>query len=150
MSEHAPESLWPDPIVFEPDGAIALLLRAQAELLGPKTGGLVVAVVETDADSSSTDEHGHADRLRHSLLLKLPSIKFFRYRLLSVTHGREQYPAIIQHGECTSVAHDEAGLLWFLARTLGASETALTIANLMSTAGVAVKLYAERTEEGRL
>jgi hypothetical protein len=81
------EDYWPDGIGATAQITPITVLKEQASNLGRKTANLVEATVRTSFEG---------DTLKHSLYLKVPTLKDYLYKLLSVTHAPNKiYPASV-------------------------------------------------------
>ncbi|MDQ2732226.1 MAG: hypothetical protein M3Y56_11250 [Armatimonadota bacterium] len=77
-------SLWPIDLVPDSDPDVPLsILRQQADLLGEKTGGQVIADVEMGSIMTG---------VMLDFVLLAPSLQNYRYRLFKVIHPLENYP----------------------------------------------------------
>lgn len=78
--------LWPQGIETHRVQSPVAILRSQAALLGAKTKNLVQAEVTRKEDSA---------QFVYKLMLIAPSLGFYKYQLLAISHEIELYPVKI-------------------------------------------------------
>lgn len=88
MAQTIPDC-WPDSFQAVADPLTPTsILKMQAAKLGEKTGGIILGEVQARV---------LGETIRSDFNLIVPALSNYRYRLLSITHGFEQYPVEI-HG----------------------------------------------------
>jgi hypothetical protein len=118
MPEKIPD-LWPAEFGTGEITPPVHILREQANLLGKKTGGAVVGVVQTTKD---------VDGFIHTFYLRAPLLDNYSYRLFSVAHGIGFYPLrLVAAGLAQELADvrvvDKDQLLDFLRKILNDPKT---------------------------
>jgi hypothetical protein len=97
------------------------ILREQAALLGAKTKNLVEASVSTKV---------YGDTFRHSLILVVPVLDSYTYRLLTIDHGPGIYPVKVL-GKDTLLDTEQDFIDW-LGATLSSPDTKRIVATLLA------------------
>jgi hypothetical protein len=106
--------LWPDDIGQSDLVTPVSILREQAAALGPKTGNLVTAEV----DSTSSD----GQYFNYSFTLVAPALRY-RYQLFTLFHTISLYPATATVRQAQFQITNEAELRKFLGSVLSSEET---------------------------
>lgn len=105
----------------------AALLRAQAEYLGERTGGVVTATVTSRTVRSSA-------QMVHTFRLVVPDLDDYSYSLLQLVSGPAPYPITIRWGDEELAAPDQDALVDGLRMVFNSPRTTEIITNLMQMA----------------
>lgn len=79
------DDLWPDDLTENIPRTPATVLSEQATALAKRTNGIIQADIDVTSDRWS-------ESLDVALVLKVPSLDGYTYRLLSLTHKQDLYP----------------------------------------------------------
>ena len=105
----------------------AALLKAQADYLAERTGGVVAASVSSRTVRSSA-------QMVHTFRLVVPALDDYRYSLLQVISGPAPYPLTIRWGDEEISASDQDELVAGLRIVFNSPTTTEIITNLMQMA----------------
>ena len=105
----------------------AALLKAQAEYLAERTGGVVTASVTSRTVRSSA-------QMVHTFRLVVPALDEYAYTLLQLIGGPAPYPITIRWGDAELSAPDQDELVAGLRMVFSSPTTTEIITNLMQMA----------------
>lgn len=119
------QNLWGDLDALPKVTTPGMILESQANLLDRATNGALNAIVQ---------RFQIGGQFRLELLIVAPFLDNYRFEILSVSHGPELYPLVIEMsstGRAYDVA-DETELIGILREILGSTEVKKVISSLVS------------------
>ena len=133
--------LWPSDLGLEelPRSPLSIL-REQAGALSAKLDGKVQArVYSAPIDQFSRSDYRSSNvkaKLRHRMVLVVPSLEDYELDLLNLAHGDDAYPLLAQlrDKEDRSVIHDENALVEWLREAFASQSTRRALSSLLSLA----------------